>query len=238
MQRTQKISQLSVFLPAYNEEENIQSALEKVLAVLKRLKLANFEVLVVNDGSKDATDKVVTDFSKKDRHVILINHPHNLGYGAALKTGFSHAQYPWVAFTDADGQFDFSEITKLIDRSNGVDMVLGYRLNRADPFIRKVLTFGWKTLALILLGLDVKDYSCGFKLIKKQVYQEVSPLIYEEKVTQIEFLVKAQRKNFKFTEVGVHHYPRRFGKPTGGSIFSKIFWKSLADLLRLWWQLR
>lgn len=229
-----KVDKLSVFLPAYNEEENIASTIKNVTDTLKELSLKDYEVIVINDASKDSTADVVKDLQKKDSHIKLVSHSENKGYGGALKTGFEEAIFPWVAFTDSDGQFDFKEISKFIDKADSADLVLGYRLNRADPFIRKVLTFGWKTVARVLLGLKARDYSCGFKMIKKQVYLDVLPLVSEEKVTQIEFLVKAQKKGFKFAEVGVHHYPRQFGQPTGGSIFSKVFIKSFIDLFKLW----
>lgn len=227
---------LSVFLPAYNEQENISQTVLSALKVLKESRIKEFEIIVVDDASTDGTAQIVKELIKKDGRIRLISHQQNLGYGGALKTGFSNSRYEWVAFIDSDGQFDFSEIAQFLKKTDTADVILGYRLNRADPFRRKVLTLGWKMLAQILLGLKVKDYSCGFKLIKRQVFEDVLPLVSEEKVTQIEFLVKAQKKGFKFAEVGVHHFPRRFGTPTGGSIFSKIFFKSIIDLLKLFWQ--
>jgi hypothetical protein len=91
-------------------------------------------------------------------------------------------------------------------------------------------------LPRILLGLKVSDYSCGFKLIRKKVYDDVQPLIGEEKVTQIEMLTKAQRMGFIFAEVGVHHYPRKFGHQTGADL--KVITKSICDLLKLWRQMK
>jgi glycosyltransferase involved in cell wall biosynthesis len=230
------MKELSVFFPAYNEEENITATVTQAIETLKALKISKFEVIVVNDASKDDTAKKVQELIKKYPQVRLVTHKENGGYGKALKTGFSESKYEWVAFADSDGQFDFAELSKFIEKTDKNDLILGYRLNRADPPIRSVLTFGWKTIALILLGLDVKDYSCGFKLIKKKVFEDVQPLEAEEKVTQIEFLVKAKKRGFKFAEVGVHHYPRKFGNPTGANF--KVFLKSLLDLMTLAWKLR
>ena len=115
--------------------------------------------------------------------------------------------------------------------------MLGIRMRRADSIVRRLYTFVWsKLLPRILLGLKVTDYSCGFKLIRKQVFDSVQPLVGEEKVTQIEMLTKAQRKGYKFAEVGVHHYPRKFGHQTGADL--KVITKSIVDLGKLWWQLR
>lgn len=225
------LKSLSVFLPAYNEEDSIATTVENVVKVLKELKI-EWEVLVINDGSKDQTAEVVKKLGKKYPNVKLVNHEVNKGYGRALKTGFASARYPWVAFVDSDGQFDFEEIKKLIAKTDEADVILGYRLNRADPFQRRIFTWGWKMLAMVLLGLNVRDYSCGFKLIKKKVIEDISPIESEEKVTQIEMLIKAKKKGYKFAEVGVHHYPRTAGVPTGANM--SVVLKSFADMLRLW----
>lgn len=218
-------------MPAYNEEDSIASTVEGVVKVLKDLKL-NWELLVVNDGSKDKTAEVVKELEKRYPGVKLVNHEKNQGYGRALKTGFKEAKYPWVAFVDSDGQFDFSEIKKLLVHTDEADVVLGYRLNRADPFQRRIFTWGWKMLAMVLLGLNVRDYSCGFKLIKKKVIEDISPIESEEKVTQIEMLIKAKKKGYKFAEVGVHHYPRTAGMATGANL--AVVLKSFSDMVKLW----
>ncbi len=229
------ISELSVFFPTYNEEENIVKVVKDVKKVLARL-TDKWEITIVNDGSTDNTQDVAEKLVRSDGRIRLINHQKNRGYGGALKTGFESARYKWVAFTDSDGQFDFAEIDKFIPKASEADLILGYRLNRADPISRKILTWGWNTLARILLDLRAKDYSCGFKLIKKEVYERVLPLVGEEKVTQIEMLVKARKLGFKFAEVGVHHYPRVAGKQTGANL--KVFIKSVLGLFRLWLALR
>lgn len=227
--------ELSVFFPAYNEEQNIITTITKADQVLKSLNLKNYEIIVINDGSEDKTAAVVEKLTLQNSRIRLVNHPKNLGYGHALKTGFQSSKYPWVFFADSDGQFDFSEIGKFLKRGDEADLIVGYRLNRADSLMRKTYTFFWNGLARILLGLTLKDYSCGFKLIKRKVFEAVGPLQAEEKVTQIEMLVKAKRMGFKFLEVGVNHYPRRYGTPTGAKI--KVVVRSMIDLLKLWWRL-
>jgi glycosyltransferase involved in cell wall biosynthesis len=230
------ISALSVFFPAYNEEGNVKKTVQDAKKVLEKI-AGRWEIIVVNDGSKDNTLEVARKLARSDKRIRVVNHKVNRGYGGALKSGFKAAKYPWVVFTDIDGQFDFSEVTKLLKFKDEADLILGYRLKRADSFMRKVYTFVWSViLPRVLLGLRVRDYSCGFKLIKKEVYNSVQPLIGEEKVTQIEMLTKAQRMGFKFAEVGVHHYPRKAGSQTGANI--KVVVKSIADLIKLWQILR
>ncbi len=226
-----ELKSLSVFMPAFNEEDSIASTVEGVVKVLKTMNL-EWEVLVVDDGSKDKTAEVVKGLEKKFPGVKLVSHPKNKGYGHALKTGFASAKHPWVAFVDSDGQFDFAEIKKLAAKTGEADVILGYRLNRADPFQRRIFTWGWKMLAMILLGLNVRDYSCGFKLIKKKVIEDISPIESEEKVTQIEMLIKAKKRGYKFAEVGVHHYARTAGVPTGANL--SVVLTSFNDMLKLW----
>lgn len=229
------IKSLSVFFPAFNEEKNIKSTVEDAVAVLKTLPL-EWEILVINDGSKDKTAFEVEELMKKYPTVRLINHQGNKGYGGALKTGFTQAKYPWVVFADSDGQFKFDDVKKMLEKTDEADVILGYRLNRADPFQRRIFTWGWKMLAMIILGLNVRDYSCGFKMIKKSVFEAIMPINSEEKVTQIEMLIKAKRKGYKFAEVGVHHYPRIHGVPTGANLAVVI--KSFVDMMKLWQELQ
>lgn len=229
-----KIDQLSVFFPSFNEEENIISTVNQAVEVLQKLKV-EYEIIIIDDGSHDKTGEIADNLAKENPRIKAIHHSKNLGYGSALKTGFKNAKYSWVAFADSDGQFNFEEISLFIDRSDKADLILGYRIKRADSYLRKVFTLGWGMLAKILFGLDVKDYSCGFKLIKKQVFDKVQPLEGEEKVTQIEFLVKAKRLGYRFDEVGVLHYPRKFGTPTGAKMVVVV--KSVGDLLKLWWKM-
>ena len=232
------IDEISAFFPAYNEEKNIKKTIGDAKKVLEEIS-SKWEIIIVDDGSKDNTGKISDDLVKADKRIKVVHHSPNRGYGGALKSGYENSEFKWVAFADADGQFDFSEIKLFIEKQKetDADLVLGIRGNRADPFIRKLFTLVWsKILPRILLGLRVTDYSCGFKLIKKEVYKKVLPLVGEEKVTQIEMLVKAQRHGFKFAEVKVNHYPRKFGHQTGADL--KVILRSLRDLLKLWWQIR
>jgi len=233
------IKELSVFFPAYNEEKNIKKVVLDAKRVLEKI-AEKWEIVIVDDGSKDETGKIADSISKKFKPEIrVIHNKPNKGYGGALKAGYEASKYEWIAFADIDRQFNFSEITKFIEKQkeSNADLVLGIRMHRADSFIRKLLTLVWaKILPRVLLGLKVTDYSCGFKMIKKNVFTAVQPLVGEEKVTQIEMLTKAQRMGFKFAEVGVHHYPRKFGRQTGTDL--KVVLRSIRDLFKLWWQLK
>jgi glycosyltransferase involved in cell wall biosynthesis len=230
-----KVNELSVFFPLYNEEGNAANVTLKAKHVLEKI-ADKWEIILVNDGSADSTLEVARELAQEDKRIKVINHKVNRGYGGALKSGYEAAKYSWVAFTDGDGQFDFSEINKFLKKKKEADLILGYRLKRADSLLRKMFTWGWGLFPRILFGLKVKDYSCGFWLIKKEVYDSIQPLVGEEKVTKIEMLVKAKRKGYRFAQVGVHHYPRETGHQTGADV--KVVIKSVFDLINLWTKLR
>lgn len=232
------VKSLSVFFPAYNEEKNITKTVENALKVLKDLKVPKFEVLIIDDGSKDKTPETSDSLAKKYLQVRAVHQP-NGGYGMALRRGFSESQYEWVVFNDADGQFDFSEVSKLIEKSEEerADVVMGYRIKRSDPLIRLVMAFGWKVVIFVFFGRWFKDIDCAFKLIKKEVLEKIPPLESTRGgMISPEIILKAQQKGFKIVQVGVHHYPRIHGKPTGSNL--KVILVSFRDLFRLWLKLR
>lgn len=228
-----EINELSVFFPAYNEEKNIEPTVTKAAKILSKVAKV-WEIIVVNDGSEDKTGEIVEKLIEKNKKIRMITHTPNRGYGVALKTGFYNARYEWVAFTDADGQFDFSQITKLIakQRQTKADLVIGYYLKRKVPLYRIWGSKFWGMAIFLLFGLKVKDIDCGFKLIRRQVIEQVSKLEAERgPFISSELLIKAIKKGFKIAEVGVHHYPRQAGKATGASL--KVIFSGLTDLLKL-----
>jgi len=228
------ISELSVFFPAYNEEKNIESTVESAIKTLQEI-AKKWEVLVVNDGSTDKTQNVVEKIAKKyPDNVRLITHSPNKGYGGALKSGFYNCKLEWIAFTDSDGQFKFDEITHFIDIANreDADLVIGYRLKREDSFARIMIANLLKVWNFILYGAWFKDADCGFKLVKKQVIDEIPKLQTESAITETEVLIRSKKAGFKISEVGVRHYPRNDGCQTGGN--PKVIWKAIVESFKLW----
>lgn len=232
------IKSLSVFLPVYNEEKNLEKTVVQAETVLRK-NFSEWEILIVNDGSIDQTTQIAQRLAAVEPRIKILNHAENRGYGAAFKSGASAAKYDWIAFTDADGQFDFAEIElflKVQEESNA-DLVIGYYLNRRVPFYRKLNTFFWEGLVGILFGLRVRDIDCAFKLFSRKVVSEIEPLESERGAfVSTEFLVKAKKKGFKIREVGVSHFPRQGGRGTGANL--DVIVKSFVDLFRLWKKLR
>ena len=233
---TAKIEKLSVFFPAYNEEANIEKTVVDAKKVLERI-ADKWEIIVVNDGSADKTLKIAKGLSEKDKRIKVVNHKENKGYGEALKSGFYSSKYPWIVTTDADGQFDFSEVTKLYKKTDKAQVVIGYRLDRKDPAIRLFFGWGWTLLANLLLGINVKDVDCSFKLVKKEVIDKI-PRLESTRGGMIspELLAKAKKEGFTIDQVGVHHYARLAGHQTGADI--NVILKSFIDLIKLWKEIR
>lgn len=225
---------LTIFFPCYNEEDNVQRATE---AALKAAQLVtdDYEVIIVNDGSRDKTGEIADRLAAEDWHVRAIHHPKNRGYGRALQSGYQGATKDAVFYTDGDLQFDLNEITKLWPLLDDYDVVTGYRIKRMDSFIRKLNSFGWTTLTRLLFRLPVRDINCAFKLFRRQVIADM-PLESEGALIDAEVFARAKKAGYRITEVGVHHYPRQYGSQTGANPFVilRAFW----ELFKLWWKLR
>lgn len=228
-----QLKELSLFFPAYNEEANLESTVEKAIPILSKV-AKKFEIIIVDDGSKDNTDKIAAKLAQKYQFINVITHNPNKGYGGAIKSGLYNSKYEWIVFTDSDGQFDFSEVTKFIEKQEETkaDLVIGYYLKRAVSPAVVVTSKLWELLVFFLFGLKVTDTDCGFKMIKKEVINKISKLEAERgPFITSEFLIKAKKAGFKFAEVGVSHYPRLGGKATGRSF--KVVLSGLSDLLKL-----
>jgi glycosyltransferase involved in cell wall biosynthesis len=228
---TKPIQEISLFLPAFNEEQNIKKTVVDAVKVLNKV-AEKWEIIIINDGSKDRTLEISRDLEGKDKRIRVINHEVNKGYGEALKTGLYASKYKWITTIDSDGQFDFSEILKLYNKSESADVIWGYRLNRRDSLMRKINGFAWTMLSNFLFGFNVHDVDCGFKLIKKDVLDKIGKLQSTRGgMISPEILARVKKADFKIAQVSVHHYPRKVGKQTGADL--KVIIQSFVDLFKL-----
>ncbi len=225
---------LSVIFPAFNEEANIKRTVESARMVLPKL-AKTWEIILVNDGSQDATTPLCDELAEQYPEVRAIHHVDNRGYGAALKSGILAARYDFIFFTDSDGQFDLEELAHLTQWSNDYDIVTGYRGKRQDPPHRLINALGWKMLVRLVLGVKVRDIDCAFKIFQRSVFDRVQ-IRSVGAMVNTEILAQANAFGMRIHEVKVSHYPRRFGKPSGANL--KVIVKAFKELHRLYRQLR
>jgi len=207
---------ISVFFPCYNEQENIGRTVEQTLAVLKSLK-ADFEVIIIDDGSCDRTGQMADEMARRDNRVKVVHHPRNLGYGAALQSGFKAATKELVFYTDGDGQFDINEMPPLLPLMERYDIVSCYRLNRQESSVRRINGWCWTKLVCLLFGLKIRDVDCAFKLYKREIFDNIK-LSSTGALIDAEVLARAARKGYRITQRPVHHYPRTAGVQTGANL--------------------
>jgi glycosyltransferase involved in cell wall biosynthesis len=191
----------------------------------------DFEIVVVDDGSRDRTAEVVRELAHRYPQVRLVQHPVNLGYGAAVWTGITSGQKDFIFFTDADGQFDITELSRFMPYTGEYDLIIGYRAPRRDPPMRLVNAFGWKLFVTLLFGYVARDIDCAFKLFRREVLDQV----YVESrgaAFSAEFLVKARDQGFKIKELPVTHMPREAGSPTGNR--PDVIVRAFREMLAFW----
>ena len=211
------VRDLSVFFPAHNEAESLARTVTSAVTALERLGLQDLEIILVDDGSTDGTAAIAQRLAAKDSRIRLVHHPMNRGYGAALRSGFAAARRDWIFYTDSDGQFDLSDIDRLLPYARDFDAVVGYRIRRSDHPMRRVNQALWSGLVRRMLGVDVRDVDCAFKLVRRASLERIGPLVSEGAVISAELVVKLQRSGARLTQVGVPHHPRVAGKPSGGN---------------------
>jgi glycosyltransferase involved in cell wall biosynthesis len=225
---------ISVFFPCYNEEGNVARTTEQALAVLKRLN-ADYEVIIVNDGSKDGTGRIADEIARRESKVKVVHHPTNRGYGAALQSGFRAAAKKLVFYTDGDGQFDMNEMPALLPLIKQYDIVSCYRINRQDNLMRRINAWCWTKLVCLLFRMKVRDIDCAFKLYKREIFDNIK-MVSTGALIDTEVLARAIRKGYTITQKGVHHYPRTAGAQTGANL--KVVLRAFRELFRLYDQIR
>ncbi len=227
---------LTFFFPAFNEQENIETTVERALAEIGAL-VPSIEVLAIDDGSTDETPAMADALAAADPRV-RVHHQPNRGYGGALKAGFENARGELISFSDGDLQFDLREMSRLLDRLADehapVDAVIGYRIKRRDPFHRIFIAKTYNAIVSVAFGLRVRDIDCAMKLFRREVFDGLR-LDAEGPFLSAEALIKLRARGVRIAQVGVNHYPRTAGANTGAS-FGKIL-RTFRDLAKLRWDL-
>lgn len=215
-------------LPAYNEEVNIATAVERADAALASTDL-DYELIVVNDGSRDDTGNILRRLARVHPSLRIVEHFPNRGYGGALRAGFAAATREWIFQSDSDNQFDYREIGRLVALSPGRDAVVGYRQPRRDPLMRRLNGWGWNRLVRLLFGYVVRDIDCAFRLIRRSALESVC-LTSDGAMISTELLAGLKARGFVIGETSVTHLPREGGDPTGANL--KVIVRAFRDLIR------
>jgi glycosyltransferase involved in cell wall biosynthesis len=225
---------LSVFFPAYNDSGTIASLVITALKSARRL-TDDFEIIIVNDGSADATAEIADELARAYPEVRVVHHERNRGYGGALRTGFAAATRELVFYTDGDAQYDPSEMRTLWDAlTDSVDLVNGYKISRSDPLHRIVIGRIYHHTVRLLFGLRVRDVDCDFRLMRRAIFDRIA-LEKDSGVICLEMMKKVQDAGFRIAEVPVHHYHRAQGRSQFFN-FRRLF-KTGVDVFGLWFAL-
>ena len=227
-------SSLSVFFPAYNDSGTIASMVIRAVQAASEL-TPDYEVIVVNDGSTDATAQILDALTQVYPALRIVTHPANVGYGGALRSGFSAASKEIIFYTDGDAQYDPAEMEQLWSQMrSGVDLVNGYKISRSDPWHRIFIGRLYHYIVKILFGLRVRDVDCDFRMMRRTIFDKVR-LEKNSGVICLEMMKKIQDAGFRIVEVPVHHYHRAYGRSQFFN-FPRIY-RTGIDVARLWYVL-
>jgi glycosyltransferase involved in cell wall biosynthesis len=226
---------ISAFFPAFNDSATIASLVISTHLTLQKL-CDDFEILVVNDGSRDHTLQLLHQLQQFYPHLRIVDHGVNRGYGAALRTGFASCTKEWIFYTDGDAQYDVRELARLVESwDTNVDILNGYKTSRSDPYYRVVIGAVYNAMVKRLFQLRLRDIDCDFRLIRRSVFDRVR-LESSSGVICVEMIRKFQDAGCRFKEVPVSHFFRAFGKSQFFN-FSRL-WRTFIELIHLWWAFR
>jgi glycosyltransferase involved in cell wall biosynthesis len=228
------LSGLTVFLPAHNEEGNIEKVVKGFVGELPSI-AKEHEIIIVNDGSRDRTGEIAERLSSSLPAVRVVHHPTNRGYGAAVISGVRAATKPYVLLCDGDGQFDPGDVKLLVDRINDHDVVVGRRKRRADHFIRRLNGKSWSLLMRLLFGIKISDIDCGLKLFKRDLLDGIELHAAGAMVTT-ELMARLADRDARICEVDVKHLPRLSGEQSGNSL--KVILRAFRELFLLYHDLK
>lgn len=229
-----RLPALSVFLPAHNEEGNLETVVGRFAAELPKVADA-YEIVIVNDGSRDRTGLIADQLAAADSRIRVVHHGVNRGYGGAVVSGMRACALPYILLSDSDGQFDPADMSRLIAHIGDHDVVIGRRARRADHLMRRINGKAWTALATMLFGLHITDMDCGFKLFRREAIDGLELRSNGAMITT-ELMARLAGRRARIMEVDVNHLPRAAGTQTGNS--PKAIFKAFSDLFKLYRELK
>jgi len=232
-----RLPALTFFFPAYNEEENLEAVVGEAIETLPRF-AERFEIVIVDDGSRDRTPELADELAARDPRIRVIHHRPNRGYGGAVRSGLAAARTPYVFFTDGDRQFRLADLHLLISRIDDADAVVGFRIKRNDPARRLVIAWVYKHLLRVVFGSGFRDVDCAYKLFRTELFERVALARVRSNGAffSAELLLTLRAAGARLVQVGVPHHPRVAGLAAGAA--PRVVARTLRDLLllrvRLW----
>lgn len=232
-----RLPALTFFFPAYNEEGNLEAVVAEALEALPRF-ADRFEVVIVDDGSRDRTPELADALAGRDPRIRVIHHRPNRGYGGAIRSGLASARMPYVFFTDGDRQFRLADLHLLLARIDDADVVVGYRIRRSDPARRLAIAWVYKHVLRVVFGCGFRDVDCAYKLFRTELFQRVPLSLIRSNGAffSAELLLTLRAAGARVVQVGVPHHPRVAGVAAGAA--PRVVARTLRDLLllrmRLW----
>jgi glycosyltransferase involved in cell wall biosynthesis len=231
---SRRFPELSLVFPVFDEEENLGELIESARRIGEQ-HARDFEIVMVDDGSRDGSAQIIESWAKRDPRVRVVHHASNSGYGAALRSGLLAAEGELIFFSDADLQFDLDELDRLLAHARHFDIVAGYRSPRRDPWPRLLIAASWAAIVRALFGLRVRDIDCAFKVFHRRVV-EALPMASVGAFINTEILVRARAAGFRIHQVPVGHRRRRFGRQTGAH--PRVIARAAVELGGLYRELR
>ncbi len=224
---------ISIAMPAYNEQDNIPIVVNDALKVLKSL-TDKYEVLIVNDGSKDKTGNVLDKIARKDKHIRVIHFPKNKGVGFANYTIYKKVRGEILFWNASDNQIRMKELYTMLPHIKNYDIVVGNRHKRKDSLMRRVVSRAFSTVILIRFGVPVRDVD-SVKVFRTSVFKKIN-INSRTAFIESEILIKAKRQKLKILEVPINHHPRTRGKASG--LKMRIVIPQLTEFLKYFFGLR
>jgi glycosyltransferase involved in cell wall biosynthesis len=225
---------ITAFFPAYNDQHTIEGIVRTSAAEMRKV-TDDFEVVVVNDGSKDGTGTLLDHLAAELPYLRVIHHEQNRGYGAALITGFSNARKDLIFYTDGDGQYDVREIHRLLaELRPNIDLVNGYKVKRADAWYRIWIGGFYRRAMRWAFRLSIRDVDCDFRLFRRHIFEKIT-LESRSGVICVEMAKKFEVAGFRMAEVPVSHYPRMHGSSEFFRIRHLVH--TFRGLMKIWWSL-
>jgi glycosyltransferase involved in cell wall biosynthesis len=221
---------LTIVLPAHNEAGNIESVVASLLAIRDKIGY-DLAIVIVNDGSSDGTGHICQKLSDKHPSIRCITHSRNIGYGGAVISGLRASEGDFVAITDADGQFDVSDLIRLLVYIKSFDVVVGYRMHRADPLGRRMLGSVWSMIGRWCFKIPIRDLNCGLKVFRRSIIEGL-PLRCLGPGINLEIMTQIVMAGIPIREVPCSHLPRTSGRQSGGSL--RVIARALPEFAHVW----